>query len=66
MKHEEEGGVRSSWEPNTLKARHMHLLNEHERVRPGMALWTKLRCLRASRDEGWGREEGGYLSKGIL
>lgn len=55
MKHEEEGRVRYSWEPNMLKPCHMHLLNEHERVQPGMALWTKLKSLVAS--GGWGRGE---------
>lgn len=62
MKHEEEGGVRYSWNPNMLKARHMHLLNEHKRVQLGMALWAKLRSSVAS--EGWGLGED--LSIGVL
>lgn len=35
--------MRYSWELNMLKAHHMHLLNEHMRVQPSMALWAKLR-----------------------
>lgn len=60
MKHEEEGGVRYSWEPNMLKPCHMHLLNEHESpTRYGFVDQIKFGGLP-------GMGEGGDLSKGVL